>query len=79
MKPNDSTCAGQVREREGHNLPLVQIVKLEGLEVAHQDKARALAFRQRVKILPGLFVRFAEIAPGALLFDEQHASARTGR
>ena len=48
-------------------------MKLEGLEVAHQDVARALAFRQRVEILPGLFVSFAEIAPGALLFDEEHA------
>ena len=47
---------GQVREREGDGLPLVQVVKLEGLEVAHQDEARALAFRQRVEILPGLFV-----------------------
>ena len=64
---------GQIRKREGDGLALVQIVKLEGLEVAHQDEARALAFRQRVEILPGLFVRFAEIAPGALLFDEQHA------
>ena len=63
----------QVREREGDGLPLVQVVKLEGLEVAHQDEARALAFWQRVEILPGLFVRFAEIAPGALLFDQQHA------
>ena len=64
---------GQVREREGHNLPLVQIVKLEGLKVAHQDVARALAFRQRVEILPGLFASGLQVAPGALLFDEQHA------
>ncbi len=47
-------------------------MKLEGLEVTHQDVARALAFRQRVEIPSGLFVRFAEIAPRALLFDEQH-------
>ena len=64
---------GQVRQREGNGLALVQIVKLEGLEVAHQDEARALAVRQRVEILPGLFVRLAEIAPGALLFDDQYA------
>ena len=34
---------GQVREGEDDDLPLVQIVKLEGLEVAHQDVARAVA------------------------------------
>ena len=34
---------GQVRKRENHNFPFVEVVKLEGLEVAHQDVARALA------------------------------------
>ena len=65
--------AGQFREREGDGLPLVEIVKLEGLEVAHEDVARAVALGQRVEILPGLSVRPAEIAPGALLLDDQDA------
>ena len=77
LHPEDETerldMRGQVREREGDGLTLVEIVKLEGLEVAHQDEARALALRQRVEILPRLFVGFAEIAPGALLLDDQHA------
>ena len=47
---------GHLRPRRGDGLPLVQIVKLEGLEVAHKDEARAVAFRQRVEILPGLSV-----------------------
>ena len=67
---------GQVHKREGDGFPLVQIVKLAGLEGAQQNKARALAFRQRVEILFGPFVCLAEIAPGALLFDEQHACMR---
>ena len=48
-------------------------MKLEGLEIAHQDVARTVAIGQRVEILPGLPVRFVEIAPGALLLDDQHA------
>ena len=64
---------GQIRQREGDDLPLVQIVKLEGLEVADQDVARAVVLGQRVKILPGLFVGRLQVTPGALLFDKQHA------
>ncbi len=64
---------GQVRERESDELPLVEVVKLEGLEVAHQNVARALALGQRVEILPGLFECCRQIAPGALLFDDEHA------
>ena len=69
----------QVREREGDGLSLVKIVKLEGLEVAHKDEARALAFRQRVEILPSLFVRFAEIAPRRSSVRRAARPARTGR
>ncbi len=65
---------GQAREREGDGLALVEIVKLEGLEVADQNEARALAFQQRVDILAGLFVSLAEIAPGTLVLDKQHTS-----
>ena len=42
---------GQVHQRESDDLPLVQIVKLEGLEIADQDEARAGALGQRVEIL----------------------------
>ena len=62
---------GQVREGEDDNLPLVQIVKLEGLEVAHQDVSRAVALGQRVEILSGLSIGLAEIASGALLLDDE--------
>ena len=47
---------GQVRQREFDNLPFVEIVQFEGLEVAHQNEARTLSFRQRIEILPGLLV-----------------------
>ena len=43
---------GQVRKREGGDLALVEIVKLEGLEVTDQYVTRALALGQRVEILP---------------------------
>ena len=35
----------QVREREGHDHPFFKIVKLEGLEIAHQDVAWSVEFR----------------------------------
>ena len=82
-RPTECLVAASIysffREREDDGLPLVQIVKLESLAVVHQNGAQALAFRQRVEILPGLLVRLAEIAPCAFLSDEQHAPARTDR
>ena len=63
---------GQVRERERDGLPLVEVVKLEVLEIAHQNKARTITLRQRVEILSGLFEGRFQIATGALLFDEQY-------
>ena len=63
---------GQIGKRKRDDLPLVQIVQLEGLEVADQDETRTVALGQRVEVLPGLFVRLGEIASGALLFDEQY-------
>ena len=48
-------------------------MKLEGLEVARQDVAGAFVLRKRVEILPGLTVGAGEIAPGALLLDDQDA------
>ena len=64
---------GQVHEREGDDSALVEIVKLEGLEIAHQDVARALAIRQRVEILPRLSIGGLQVTPGALLFNDEHA------
>ena len=64
---------GQLREGEGDGFPLVQVAKLEGPEVADEDVARAVALGQRVEVLSGLPVRLAEIAPGALLLDDQDA------
>ena len=61
---------GQVSEREGGNFPFVQVSKLEGLEVAHQNVARALALGKCVEVLPGLLVGGLQVAPSALLFDD---------
>jgi len=72
-EPELVDVAGEVREGEGGGFPLVQIVKLEGLEIADEDVAWAVALGQRVEILPGLSVRLAEIPPGALLLDDQDA------
>ncbi len=72
-EPERLDMRGQVREREGDDFALVEIVKLEGLEVAHQDGARAVALGQRVEILPGLFVGRFQVAPGALLLDDENA------
>ena len=77
LHPEDETerldMRRQVREREGDGFPFVKIAKPEGLEVAHQDVARALAVRQRVEVLPGLFVCRRQVQPGALLVDDEHA------
>ena len=51
--------AGQLREGEGDGLPLVQIVKLEGLEIADEDVARAVALGKRVEVVSGLPVGLA--------------------
>ena len=48
-------------------------MKLEGLEVAHEDAARAVALGKRIEILYVLSVRLAKITPGALLLDDQDA------
>ena len=63
----------QVRECEGGRFTLIEIVKLEGLEVADQDVAGALVFRQGVNVFPGLVIRAGKVAAGALLFDDQDA------
>ena len=63
----------QVRQGERSLLALVQIVKLEAPEVADQDIARPFPLGQAVEILPGLPVGDFEIAPFALLLDDQDA------
>ncbi|MGQ4809602.1 hypothetical protein NKDENANG_03025 [Candidatus Entotheonellaceae bacterium PAL068K] len=63
--------AGQVGEREGNGLTLVEIVQLKGLEVADQNVAGAVALGECVEIRPGLIVGAAKVAPGALLLDDQ--------
>ena len=73
MKPNASTWAGRSASGKGTSRALVEIVQLEGLEVADQNVAGALVLGQRVEITPGLLVGLGEIAPGALLFDDQNA------
>ena len=75
--PEDETerlnLAWQIREWERDVLPLVEIVKLEGLEVADQHVAGPRALGKRVEILLGLTVGFLQIAPSTLLFDDQDA------
>ena len=58
-------------EPEGHLVPLEEVVELEVLEVADQDVARPLALGERVEVAAGLFVGRRQVAPGALLLDDQ--------
>ena len=63
----------EVGEREGHPLPFVAVVEVEGAEVGEQPVARAVPARQRVEVGVRLFRRGVETAAGALLLHEQHA------
>ena len=72
-EPERLHMGGQILEREGGGFPLVEIVQLEGLEVADQNVARAVLFGQGVNIRAGLIVGAGKIVPGALLFDDQDA------
>ena len=63
----------QVGEGKGGGVAFVEVVQLEGLEIADQDVARALVLRQGVDVVPGLLVGAGEVAPGALLLDDQDA------
>ena len=73
MKPNFSTCAGKLVQPEGGHVPLEPVVELEALEVADQDEAGSLALAQGVEVTSGLFIGGPQIAPRALLFDDQDA------
>ena len=64
--------ARQFRERERDGLPFVKIVQLEGLEVAYQNVAGMVTLEQREQIVDRLAIGFLEVAPGALLLDDQH-------
>ena len=70
---------GQVRERKGGDLALVEIVKLEGLKIADQDEAGAVALRQRVEILPGLPVGLCRDRARRFSARRSGRRARTGR
>ena len=50
---------GEVGKGKGDGFALVEIVKLEALEIAHEDVPRALSIGQGVEILASLFVGLA--------------------
>ena len=64
---------GQVGEWKAGCLSFGKVVKLEHLEVTHQDETWSLALWQSVEILPWLFAGRFRITAGALLFDDQHS------
>ena len=64
--------ARQFRKRERNQFPLIEIVELEGLEIADQDEAWAVALRNGVEILLRLPAGFLEIPAGALLLDDKN-------
>ena len=47
-------AGGEIGQRKVRAFPRVEIVKLEGLEIADQDVARALVLGQGIEIVPGL-------------------------
>ena len=61
----------QVGERKGGGVSFVEVVQLEGLEVADQDVAGTLVLGQGVDVVSGLLVGAGEVAPGAFLLDDQ--------
>ena len=63
----------QLGEGKGGGVSFVEVVQLEGLEVADQDVAGALVLRQGIDVGPGLLVGAGEVAPGAFLLDDQDA------
>ena len=60
----------------GHRVPLVQVIEVEGAEVAHQDVAGALPLRQCVAIVPGLGISSAQVPTGAFLLNDEPPSRR---
>ena len=64
---------GQIGKRKALVFPRIEVVELDTLEVTDQDVARPLALRQGVNIFPGLPIGSLEVAPGALLFNNEDA------
>ena len=64
---------GEVGEREAHGLSLVEVFEFEVLEVAQQEEPGSVALGKCVEVLEGLPARAGEVAPGALLLDEEHS------
>ena len=63
----------KVGEREAGLLALVAVDQLERLEIAQQLEARAVPLRKRVEVRAGLIACGGQVAPGALLLDQQDA------
>ncbi len=70
---------GQVFERKGYVLSLVQIVQFERLEVTDQNVPRPIPVAKRIEILAGLIVGFGKVAPRAFFARLSGRPARTGR
>ena len=64
---------GQVGERKDGALALIQIVKLEGLKITHQDVAGLVSFGQGVEVFARLPVGSRQIAARAFLLHDQDA------
>ena len=71
-KPKLLDMLRQVGEGKAGLLAFVPVEKLERLEVAEKLEAGAVPFRQRVEVRTGLITRGGQIAPGALLLDQEH-------
>ena len=63
----------QLFEPESEHVPLQEVAEFEVLEIADQDVAGLLVFREGIEIAAGLLVGLLQIAPGALLLDDQDA------
>ena len=71
--------AGQVCKGERGLFTLVEIAKLEALEVADQDIARSIPLGQAVKIRPGLPVGASKIPSPRSFVPRSGRPARIGR
>ena len=64
---------GKVPEVEGDGLLLVEVAEGEVLEVAYEDVPGFFVLRQGIEVGACLLVGVFEVAPGALLLDDEHA------
>ncbi len=73
-EPEPLHMAGQVGEREDQRRLIgLQVVQLEQLEVADQQVAGQLVWLEARKVVERLFLGAQQVAPGALLLDQEHA------